>query len=136
MSARRLSAALLIVCVISTGSAHALGLLQAYDLAVHNDPTFQAAIQERAAGEENRALGRSALLPTLTWNYTNSRNDSEVTQASTGTDRDYRSYASTLPCNNRCWTTKRMPACDKVRRRHCLPMSVFAVKANTCWCGY
>ena len=96
MSTCRLSAALLIVCVISTGSAHALGLLQAYDLAVHNDPTFQAAIEERAAGEENRVLGRSALLPTLTWNYTNSRNDSEVTQASTRTDRDYRSYASTL----------------------------------------
>ncbi|KAB0493576.1 TolC family outer membrane protein [Pseudomonas psychrophila] len=78
------------------GPVQAMGLLEAYDLAIRNDPTFHAAIEERAAGEENRALGRSALLPTLSWNYNNSRNESEVTQASTRTDRDYRSYAATL----------------------------------------
>ncbi|OLF52107.1 TolC family outer membrane protein [Pseudomonas chlororaphis] len=81
-------------------AAHALGLLDAYALALRNDPTFQAAIQERDAGQENRALGRSALLPTLSWNYNNSRNESEVTQTTplgdVRTDRDYRSYASTL----------------------------------------
>ncbi|MCK6251043.1 TolC family outer membrane protein [Pseudomonas fragi] len=82
--------------MLCAGPVQALGLLDAYDLAVRNDPTFQAAIEERAAGEENRALGRSALLPTLSWNYNNSRNESEVTQASTRTDRDYRSYAATL----------------------------------------
>ncbi|AZD10679.1 ABC-type protease exporter, outer membrane component PrtF/AprF [Pseudomonas chlororaphis] len=85
---------------LCTPAAHALGLLDAYALAVRNDPTFQAAIQERDAGEENRALGRAALLPTLSWNYNNSRNQSEVTQTTplgdSSTDRDYRSYASTL----------------------------------------
>ena len=85
-----------LMCALLAGPAQALGLLEAYDLAIRNDPTFQAAIEERAAGEENRALGRSALLPTLSWNYNNSRNESEVTQASTRTDRDYRSYAATL----------------------------------------
>ena len=93
MIVRQILCGLLIMCV---GPVQALGLLQAYDLAIRNDPTFQAAIEERAAGEENRALGRSALLPTLSWNYNNSRNESEVTQASTRTDRDYRSYAATL----------------------------------------
>ncbi|CAI8986244.1 Alkaline protease secretion protein AprF [Pseudomonas chlororaphis] len=88
------------LCGLCTPVAHALGLLDAYALAVRNDPTFQAAIQERDAGEENRALGRAALLPTLSWNYNNSRNQSEVTQTTplgdSSTDRDYRSYASTL----------------------------------------
>lgn len=93
MTVRQFVCGLLMVC---TEPVQALGLLDAYDLAVRNDPTFQAAIEERAAGEENRALGRSALLPTLSWNYNNSRNESEVTQASTRTDRDYRSYAATL----------------------------------------
>ena len=93
MSVRQMLCGLLMMCA---GPVQALGLLQAYDLAIRNDPTFQAAIEERAAGEENRALGRSALLPTLSWNYNNSRNESEVTQASTRTDRDYRSYAATL----------------------------------------
>ena len=61
MTVRQFVCGLLMVCA---GPVQALGLLDAYDLAVRNDPTFQAAIEERAAGEENRALGRSALLPT------------------------------------------------------------------------
>ena len=93
MIVRQILCGLFLMCA---GPVQALGLLEAYDLAIRNDPTFQAAIEERAAGEENRALGRSALLPTLSWNYNNSRNESEVTQASTRTDRDYRSYAATL----------------------------------------
>ena len=57
--------ALLFTLCLGCTSAHALGLLDAYDLALRNDPTFQAAIQEREGGEENRAIGRAALLPNL-----------------------------------------------------------------------
>jgi protease secretion system outer membrane protein len=88
------------LCCACSGSAQALGLLDAYDLALRNDPTFQAAIQEREAGEENRIIGRAGLLPNLSWSYNNSRNESEVTQSTAvgnvTSDRDYRSYASTL----------------------------------------
>ncbi|ROL80603.1 peptidase [Pseudomonas protegens] len=89
-----------VLCLLSSPSAQALGLLDAYDLALRNDPTFQAAIKERDAGEENRAIGRAGLLPNLSWSYNNSRNQSEVTQETVRgdvtNDRDYRSYASTL----------------------------------------
>ncbi|NWB23017.1 MULTISPECIES: TolC family outer membrane protein [unclassified Pseudomonas] len=88
------------LCCACSGSVQALGLLDAYDLALRNDPTFQAAIQEREAGEENRIIGRAGLLPNLYWSYNNSRNESEVTQSTAvgnvTSDRDYRSYASTL----------------------------------------
>ncbi|WP_032899520.1 TolC family outer membrane protein [Pseudomonas sp. Ag1] len=88
------------LCCACSGSVQALGLLDAYDLALRNDPTFQAAIQEREAGEENRIIGRAGLLPNLSWSYSNSRNESEVTQSTAvgnvTSDRDYRSYASTL----------------------------------------
>ncbi|UCZ83295.1 TolC family outer membrane protein [Pseudomonas sp. L5B5] len=91
---------LFLSCLLLAPGAHALGLLDAYDLALRNDPTFQAAIKERDAGEENRAIGRAGLLPNLSWNYNNSRNRSQVTQETlrgdVTTDRDYRSYASTL----------------------------------------
>ena len=90
-----------LLCLLSSTSVQALGLLDAYDLALRNDPTFQAAIKERDAGEENRAIGRAGLLPNLSWSYNNSRNQSEVTQETVRgdvtNDRDYRSYASTLP---------------------------------------
>ena len=84
------------LCLSVTPAAHALGLLDAYDLALRNDPTFQAAIQEREAGEEHRVIGRAALLPNLSWSYNNSRNESQVTAGDVTSDRDYRSYASTL----------------------------------------
>lgn len=57
-----MKALLFTLCFGCTSAAHALGLLDAYDLALRNDPTFQAAIQAREAGEENRAIGRAALL--------------------------------------------------------------------------
>ncbi|WP_330213757.1 TolC family outer membrane protein [Pseudomonas sp. Z18(2022)] len=95
-----MKALLFSLCCACSGSVQALGLLDAYDLALRNDPTFQAAIQEREAGEENRIIGRAGLLPNLSWSYNNSRNESEVTQSTAvgnvTSDRDYRSYASTL----------------------------------------
>ncbi len=91
-----MKALLFTVCLGCTPAVQALGLLDAYDLALRNDPTFQAAIQEREAGEENRVIGRAALLPNLSWSYNNSRNESEVTAGDVTSDRDYRSYASTL----------------------------------------
>lgn len=93
----------LLSCLILLGlslPAAALELSDAYALALRNDPTFHAAIAERDAGQENRAIGRARLLPNLSYRYTNARNDSEVTQSTTvgnlTTQRDYRSYTSTL----------------------------------------
>ncbi|MCK3823928.1 TolC family outer membrane protein [Pseudomonas sp. W2Aug9] len=95
-----MKALLFTLCLSCTPAANALGLLDVYELALRNDPTFQAAIQEREAGEENRVIGRAALLPNLSWNYNNSRNESEVTQSTAvgnvTSDRNYRSYASAL----------------------------------------
>ncbi|KTC39285.1 peptidase [Pseudomonas sp. ABAC61] len=89
---------LFLLCLLLAPGAHALGLLDAYDLALRNDPTFQAAIKERDAGEENRAIGRAGLLPNLSWNYNNSRNRSQVTQETLRGDvttdlLDYEAYA-------------------------------------------
>ncbi len=80
--------------------AQALDLGDAYALALRNDPAWQGAIAERAAGVENLAIGRAGLLPKLSYRYNRARNDSEVTQRSpfgnVTTQRDYRSYSSTL----------------------------------------
>ena len=93
----------LLSCVLLMGlsmPAAALDLSDAFALALRNDPTFHAAIAERDAGLENRAIGRAALLPNLSYRYNSARNDSEVTQSTTAgnitNQRDYRSYSSTL----------------------------------------
>ena len=81
-------------------SAQALDLGDAYALALRNDPTRQGSIAGREAGLENLAIGRAGLLPRLSYRYNRARNDSEVTQRSqfgdVTTQRDYRSYSSTL----------------------------------------
>lgn len=46
-------------------SPHALTLAQAWRLALQNDATYHAAISERKAGETNRAIGRSGLMPQI-----------------------------------------------------------------------
>ena len=45
--------------------ASALGLIQAYNAALLNDPTYRSAISDNQAGKEYKAIGRSALLPSL-----------------------------------------------------------------------
>lgn len=93
----------LLSCVMLLGlslPAMAVDLSDALVLALRNDPTFHAAIAERDAGLEYRAIGRAKLLPNLSYRYNSARNDSEVTQSTTAGNitqqRDYRSYSSTL----------------------------------------
>ncbi|OLF53562.1 peptidase [Pseudomonas chlororaphis] len=87
-------------CLESQASARATGLMDVYALALDYDPTYHAAIKERDAGLEERAIGRAALLPKVSLQYQSGRNESQVTQpgffGSTTTDRSYRSYSSSL----------------------------------------
>lgn len=62
------------------GSAQALNLQQAYDAALRNDPTYQGAIQDKKAGDENVKLGRSQLLPNIGASYSASKNRADLTQ--------------------------------------------------------
>ncbi|MEX3894778.1 TolC family outer membrane protein [Paraburkholderia sp. BR10954] len=55
-------------------ASHAVGLADAYEAALGHDPIYAAAAQEKAAGDANRAIGRSYLLPSLSANYANYRN--------------------------------------------------------------
>lgn len=79
-----------------SNQALALGVMDAYALALRNDPTFQAAIKEHQAGRENLAIGRAALLPSLSYSYSKGRNQSEVTSGDASVDRDYDNYSSGL----------------------------------------
>lgn len=58
--------------------ATALDLMQAYDAALANDPTFRMAVKEYEAGLANRTIGRSAVLPKLGLNYNQFANDSAI----------------------------------------------------------
>ena len=86
------------LCVITLGyplEGAALGLLQAYEAALANDPAYRAAVHENEAGQQYKELGRSHILPSLSANYATSKNRADVTTPLLLGDRtDHRSYTS------------------------------------------
>jgi outer membrane protein, protease secretion system len=69
------------VCVATlawSGHASALGLIQAYQAALQNDPTYRGAFFESEAGKEARIQGRAALLPQLGANFNLSQNRADT----------------------------------------------------------
>ncbi len=81
-------------------SSQALDFQQAYDYARRYDPSWLAAQSERDAGQQEHALGRSRLLPSLSYRYSHARNRSEVEQSTplgtTTDDMRYTSYTSAI----------------------------------------
>lgn len=59
--------------------ASAMDLLHAYEAALANDPVFIAAAKENEAGQANRVIGRSALMPKVGGSYLQQASDSIVT---------------------------------------------------------
>ncbi|MDN3518493.1 TolC family outer membrane protein [Aquisalimonas lutea] len=96
----RLTVGLALMAVLWAGNAHAMGVLEAYEHALRNDPTFQVAVKAREAGASHRAIGRAELLPRVSFTYSAAENRSEVTQLSALGDatatRDYDSSAAVL----------------------------------------
>lgn len=72
-SMKLLPAVLGLVLSAACGQASALGLLEAYDLALKNDPAFRSAAYANEAGKENRILGRSNLLPNLSASHSSNK---------------------------------------------------------------
>lgn len=59
-------------------AASALGLMQAYEAAVKNDPVYRAAFYAAESGKENRVLGRASLLPNIAASYSGSKAKSTI----------------------------------------------------------
>jgi len=61
---------------LSFGSEYgfALDLMESYELALRNDPTFRSATKDYEAGLENNVIGRSALLPKVGASYNQNAN--------------------------------------------------------------
>lgn len=76
--------------------AAAIGLLKAYEAALQNDATYRAAYYAKEGGKENRILGRSNLLPSLSANYSNARSNSEITTAGRTRDEEYLSKSASV----------------------------------------
>ncbi|WP_035341892.1 MULTISPECIES: TolC family outer membrane protein [unclassified Dickeya] len=96
----RRKALLLVIVGLCATDAGAVGLLDAWEMALRNDAQLRAAGFERDAGQEEVAIGRAGLLPSVQYNYGANYSHSKVTQRDRTTDnttkRNYDNYVSTL----------------------------------------
>ncbi len=76
---RALAAALAAALMLQISHASALSLVQAYEAALQNDPTYLAAGHENEAGQQYKALGRSNLLPNVSVSYSKNKNRADIT---------------------------------------------------------
>lgn len=101
------SGAIFAALLLCSTPARALSVLDAWSLALENDPTFQAAVQEKIAGEENINIGRAGLLPAVSVNYRNGPRNWQTASSvqnnlltgqpiESTTRRQYSSYAGSV----------------------------------------
>ncbi|VXC58281.1 TolC family outer membrane protein [Massilia sp. 9I] len=87
--------ALAVGAAFAAGNAGAVSLQQAYEAALKNDPTYRMGYYANEAAKENRILGRSQLLPSVSASFNGSKNvlDQEVTSV-LGTNKTHPKYLS------------------------------------------
>lgn len=73
-----------LVAALYAGHAGAIGLQQAYEAALKNDPTYRMSFYDKEAAKENRIIGRSYLLPGVSASYSNSHNVADVEELQSG----------------------------------------------------
>ncbi len=116
-SPKRLAAGLFCAgLILPCGSAFSMGLMEAYNLALQNDPVYQSGIHEHDAGSENRALAKSNLLPALSASYSGARNFATSTQSTNqGPYESWPHYVSSTSSLN---FTQPLFAPDNLARYH------------------
>lgn len=77
---KKLVTALSCAVLMQTGSAHALGLLEAYEAALQNDSQFRAAYYENEAGKQAENIGRAGLLPNLSITHSQGKSAGTIVQ--------------------------------------------------------
>ncbi|MCC7135545.1 MAG: TolC family outer membrane protein [Nitrosomonas sp.] len=82
--------------LLPLGSAYAVDLLQAYELALINDPVFRSAIHENEAGQQNEKIGLSGLLPSLTLTHTQGINRGTLSQGGISAPLNFNNEVTTL----------------------------------------
>lgn len=92
--------ALAAATLVLPGTGHAYSVLQAYQDALQHDSTWRSAKFENDAASENKTIGRAGLLPTVSANYSKTKNQADYTQkagsVSNTTHPEYTSTSSSV----------------------------------------
>ncbi|MFJ2982802.1 MULTISPECIES: TolC family outer membrane protein [unclassified Pseudomonas] len=121
----------LFVCLLGLAApASAMDLKQAWDLLQYQGPIYQAAVHEKQAGAENRAIGQAGLLPQINGSaYYNKINGS---QRQNGLDRDldYDSKGASVRLRQPVFNKQKMAEYHQGQQRADYSVAVFDAKSQ------
>eukprot|EP01030_Chromulinospumella_sphaerica_P006668 gene6668-6519_t len=107
-----------------------MDLKQAWDLLQYQGPIYRAAVHEKAAGEENRAIGKAGLLPQV--NASAYDNKVNGTQRQNGLDRDldYDSKGANVRLRQPLFNKQKMAEYRQGKQRADYSVAVFDAKSQ------
>ncbi|NYT63472.1 TolC family outer membrane protein [Alcaligenaceae bacterium] len=113
----------------------ALTLSQAWRAALQNDPTYQAAISEREAGQTNRAQGRAGLLPQVSASLGRNKirgtlEEPALFGGTRSTDLDYTSSTNEIRATQTVFNWSRIAEYRQGHARADYSLAVFDTKAK------
>ncbi len=73
-----------------------MGLLEAYEEALRNDPVFRSAVHENEAGQQSAEIGLAGLLPNLSITHAQGINRGTISQAGESMPLDFNNEVTTL----------------------------------------
>lgn len=92
-----MAAALGSAFLLPGAGASAMGLMQAYEAALKNDPVYRAAFYSTESGKENKIIARAGLLPSLSASVSGGKNRSDIERSKQPTTKEeYNSKSQVL----------------------------------------
>ncbi|MNG81161.1 Outer membrane protein TolC precursor [compost metagenome] len=111
-------------------TASAMDLKQAWDLLQYQGPIYQAAVHEQQAGAENRAIGRSGLLPQINASAYNNKVNGSQRQNGINNDLDYDSKGANVRLRQPLFNKQKMAEYRQGETRADYSVAVFDAKSQ------
>ncbi|WP_053160931.1 TolC family outer membrane protein [Pseudomonas sp. P1.8] len=121
----------LFFCLLSLSlPASAMDLKQAWDLLQYQGPVYQAAVHEKEAGAENRAIGVAGLLPQINASAYDNKVNGSQRQSGIDKDLDYNSKGANVRLRQPLFNKQKMAEYRQGQQRADYSVAVFDAKSQ------
>ncbi|WP_372028309.1 TolC family outer membrane protein [Pseudomonas kurunegalensis] len=121
----------LMLCLLGVAvQASAMDLKQAWDLLQYQGPIYQAAVHEKQAGSENRAIGEAGLLPQINASAYFNRVNGSQRQNGQDNDLDYDSKGANVRLRQPLFNKQKVAEYRQGQQRADYSVAVFDAKSQ------
>lgn len=121
----------LIFCLLALSfPAGAMDLKQAWDLLQYQGPVYRAAVHEKEAGVENRAIGMAGLLPQISASAYDNKVNGTQRQSGIERDLDYDSKGANVRLRQPLFNKQKMAEYRQGKQRADYSVAVFDAKSQ------